>query len=56
MNLPAMQETRVLPLGEPLEKGMSSHSHIPAWKIPPTEDPNRLLDHGVASSWIQLSN
>ena len=40
-NLPVMQETRVLSLGEedPLEKGMASHSSILAWKIPWTEKP-----------------
>ena len=38
-NLPAVQETRVLFLGweDPLEKGMATHSSIPAWKIPWTE-------------------
>jgi len=40
-NLPVIQETRVLSLGEedPLEKGMASHSSIFAWKIPWTEKP-----------------
>ena len=35
-NLPAMQETRVRSLGleDPLEKGMATHSSIPAWRIP----------------------
>ena len=35
-NLPAMQETRVPPLGQedPLEKGMATHSSVLAWKIP----------------------
>ena len=35
-NLPAVQETRVLSLGQedPLEKGMAIHSSILAWKIP----------------------
>ena len=43
-NLPVMQETRVLSLGEedPLEKGMVSHSSILAWKIPWTEKHCRL--------------
>ena len=42
-NLPAMQVTRVQPLGRegPLEKGMANHSNILAWRIPWT-------DHGVA--------
>ena len=39
-NLPAMQETQVLSLGweDPLEKGMSILSSIPAWRIPWTEE------------------
>ena len=40
-NLPAMQETKVLPLGQedPLEKGMATHSSILAWRLPWTEEP-----------------
>ena len=34
----------------PLEKGMSTHSSILAWRIPWTEDPGRLQVHGVAVS------
>jgi len=43
-NPPAMQETRVPSLGQedPLEKGMATHSRIPAWRIPWTEKPGRL--------------
>ena len=43
-NLPAMQETQVLFLGEedPLEKGMATHSSILAWRVPWTEEPGRL--------------
>ena len=39
-NLPAVQETWVWSLGweDPLEKRMSTHSSIPAWRIPWTED------------------
>ena len=35
-NLPAVQESRVQSLGreDPLEKGTSTHSSIPAWTIP----------------------
>ena len=42
-NLPAMQETQVLSLGQEdsLEKGMAIHSSI-AWRIPWTEEPGRL--------------
>ena len=43
-NLPAMQETWIRSLGQkdPLEKGMTTHSTILAWKIPWTEEPGRL--------------
>ena len=42
--LPAMQETRVQSLGweDPLEKEMATHSSIPAWRIPWTEEPGGL--------------
>ena len=40
-NLPAMQKTRVLFLGQKdtLEEGMATHSSILAWRIPWTEEP-----------------
>ena len=43
-NLPGMQETWVQSLGleDPLEKGMATQSHIPAWRIPQTEEPGGL--------------
>ena len=43
-NLPAMQETWVWSLGwqDPLEKAMATHSSILAWRIPWTEEPDRL--------------
>ena len=39
-----MQEPRVRPLGreDPLEKEMATHSSIPAWEIPWTEEPGGL--------------
>ena len=42
--LPTMQETRIQSLGreDPLEKEMTTHSSILAWKIPWTEEPGRL--------------
>ena len=47
-NLPTMQETQVLSLGQedPLEKKMATHSSILAWKIPWTEEPGRLQSMG----------
>ena len=41
-NLPAMQETKVLPLGQedPLKKGMATRSSILAWRNPWTEEPS----------------
>ena len=46
-NPTAMQETQetwVQFLGgeDPLEEGMATHSSIPAWRIPWTEEPSRL--------------
>ena len=40
----AIQETWVQSLGQedPLEKGMSTHSSILAWRIPWTKEPGRL--------------
>ena len=39
-NPPAKQETQVPSLGQkdPLEKGMATHSSIPAWRIPWREE------------------
>ena len=37
-----MQEIRALGWEDPLEKGMPTHSGIPAWKIPWTEASGRL--------------
>ena len=43
-NPPTMQETQVQSLGgeEPLVKEMATHSSLLAWKIPWTEEPDRL--------------
>ena len=45
---PAMQETRVRSLGseDPLEEEMATHSSILTWRIPWTEDPDRLQSMG----------
>ena len=47
-NLHAVQESRVRSLGweDPLEKGMTTHSSILAWKISWTEEPG-----GACSPW-----
>ena len=47
-NLPAMQETWVQSLGweDLLEEDMATHSSIPAWRIPWTEEPGRLQSMG----------
>ena len=47
-NRPAAQETwvRSLGQGDPLEKGMATHSSILAWRIPWTEEPGGLLFMG----------
>ena len=46
--LPAMWEIRVRFLGQedPLEKEMAIHSSTLAWKIPWTEEPDRLQPMG----------
>ena len=54
--LPAMRETRVQCLGreDPLEKEMAIHSSTLAWKIPWTEEPDRLQSLGsqrVGHDW-----
>ena len=55
-HLPAMWETRVWFLGQedPLEKEMAIHSSTLAWKIPWTEEPDRLQSMGsqrVGHDW-----
>ena len=47
-NLPAMQETWVRSLSQedPLEKGMTTHSSILAWRISWTEEPGGLQPMG----------
>ena len=62
-NPPAMQETQVRSLGQkdPVEKGMTTHSSILAWRIPQTEEPGRFQSmglqrvHGVALSYPIIS-
>ena len=47
-NLPTMQETKVQTLGQegPLEKGMTTHSSIRAWRSPWTEEPGGVQHMG----------
>ena len=47
-NLPAMQEIQVQSLDQedPLEKGITTQSSIPAWRIPWTEEPGGLQSVG----------
>ena len=47
-NLPAMQETRVLSVGQEdlLEKGMATHSSVLVWEIPMTAEPGGLQSMG----------
>ena len=44
-----------LALGDPLEKEIATHSSIPAWRIPWTEEPGGLSSMGLKKSWAQLS-
>ena len=48
-NLPTMQETQVQSLGreDPLEKRKATHSSILAWRIPWTEEPDKLKSIGL---------
>ena len=46
-NLPAMQKTGSIPRSKrPLEEGMAAHFSILAWRIPWTEEPDRLQSMG----------
>ena len=47
-NLPKMQETQIQTLGQEdaLEKEMETHSSIFAWRIPRTEEADRLQSIG----------
>ena len=55
-NLPAMRVTQVKSLcqslgwEDPLEKEMATHPSILAWKIPWTEEPDRLQSMGSQDS------
>jgi len=50
-NLPTMQETQGQE--DPLEKGMSNHFSILAWRIPWTEEPGGL--QSIGSQKVRLS-
>ena len=59
-NPPSMWETWVQSLGweDPLEEGMATHSSIPAWRIPWTEEPGGLQFVGqqrVRQDWGDLA-
>ena len=41
---------------DPLEKEMTTHSSIFAWKIPWTKKPGRLQSMGSQKSWTHLSD
>ena len=50
-NPPAMWETWVQSLEDPLEEGMATHSSILAWRIPMAKGAWQARVHGVAKSW-----
>ena len=59
-NLPAMQKTWVQSLGweDPLEEEMATHSNIPPWRIPWTEEPGEvqsIVSHRVRHNWSDLA-
>ena len=47
-NMSVVQKTQVQSLGweDPLEKRMATHSSIPAWRVPQTEEPGGLQSWG----------
>ena len=51
-NSPEMWETwgQSLDWEDPLEEGMATHSSIPAWRIPWTEEPGGLQSMGLQES------
>ena len=57
-DLPVMQETWVLSLGQedPLEKKMATHSSIPAWRIPWTEEPGGQSEGSQESAMTLETN
>ena len=57
-SLPAVWETWVQPLGQEdhLEKEMTIHFSILAWKIPCPEEPDRATVHDVAKSQTRLND
>ena len=44
------KRVRSLDQEDPLEKAMATHFNILSWRVPWTEDPHRLLVHGIAKS------
>ena len=48
-NLPAKKDTQVQSLvwKDALEKGMATHSSIPAWRIPWADEPGKLQSLGL---------
>ena len=57
-NLPAMKGTWVQSLGweNPLEKEMTTHFSILAWKIPWTEEPGRLHNRLTNTGGLVVKN
>ena len=53
-----LHKTWVRSLGweDPLEKEMTTHSSIPAWEIPWTEEPSRLKTVKATQSCLTLCN
>ena len=57
-NLPAMWEIRVPPVDmeDPLEKGLATHSHILAQRIPWPEEAGGLQATGSQSRTLRVTN
>ena len=56
--MPKMLETQVLSLGweDPLEEGMITHCSILAWRIPCTEEPDRLCGSAASAAAKSLQS
>ena len=48
-------QVRSLGREDPLEEGVATHSSVPAWEIPWTEEPGKIQCMGH-KSWTQLSD
>ena len=53
---PKEMQVRSLGCEDPLEEEVATHSGIPAWRMPWTEEPDGLQSLGSQKSWTGLSD